>query len=486
MKLSVIQFILGTVAALSAGSDATASHRRLHQLSKRISSHHRHNHSRVENKALVKRGNCAFPTDDPTLVPVTPGSMNAGWAMSPDQECKPGRYCPFACKPGMVMAQWDPHSSYVFPASMNGGLYCDNSGIMKKPFPQKPNCVLGTGTVKAVNKCQSHLSWCQTVLPGNEAMLIPTVVSSEITVAVPDISYWASTAAHFYVNPPGVGEEGCVWGTSSKPLGNWSPYVTGANTDVSGNTFVKIGWNPVWLSSSLSSSRPSFAMKIECPNGGCVGLPCEIDTTGPVGKVISNQAAVGAGGGSFCVVTATQGNTAHVITYDTYGGKPDPKPDHDKSSSAPPPPPPPPPPSPPPPHTTTSTQQPTTSHAPPPASSTTLHTFTTSSTPLPTTTSSAVSTTLSQPSSTSPSSASSSSSSDTRGPARAPGVFLENGTAPAETTTSAPWSTTTAAVSTPLGAPASQTTAKKGEAGRQQGSAVVGLVVAFVVAAYLL
>ncbi|KAG6189100.1 hypothetical protein E4U36_005696 [Claviceps purpurea] len=477
MKLSIIHFFLGTVAALSAGSDATASHRRLHQLSKRISSHHSHSHSRAENNALVKRGNCAFPTDDPDLVPVTPESKNAGWAMSPDQECKPGGYCPFACKPGMVMAQWDPHSSYVYPVSMNGGLYCDNSGIMKKPFPSKPNCVLGTGAVKAVNKCQSNLSWCQTVLPGNEAMLIPTVVSSEITVAVPDISYWGSTAAHFYVNPPGIGEEGCVWGTPSKPHGNWSPYVTGANTDISGNTFVKIGWNPVWLSSSLSSSRPNFAMRIECPNGGCVGLPCEIDTSGPVGRVISNQAAVGAGGGSFCVVTATKGHTARVVTYDTSGGKSDPKSDDDKSSSAPPPPPPQ--------HTTTSTQQPTTSHAPPSASSTTLHTSTTSSTPLPTTTSSDASTTLSQPLSTSLSSASSSSSSDTRGPARAPGLFHEKGTAPADTTTAAPSSTTTMAVSTTPSAPASQTTAKKGEAGRQQGSAVVGLVVAFVVAAYL-
>ncbi|KAG6069678.1 hypothetical protein E4U16_007518 [Claviceps sp. LM84 group G4] len=473
MKLSVIKFFLGTVAALSAGSDATASHRRLHQLSNRISSHHSHGHSRVENNALVKRGNCAFPTDDPDLVPVTPGSKNAGWAMSPDQECKPGGYCPFACKPGMVMAQWDPHSSYVYPVSMNGGLYCDNSGIMKKPFPQKPNCVLGTGAVKAVNRCQSPLSWCQTVLPGNEAMLIPTVVSSEITVAVPDISYWASTAAHFYVNPPGICEEGCVWGSPSKPHGNWSPYVTGANTDISGNTFVKIGWNPVWLSSSLSSSRPSFAMKIECPNGGCVGLPCEIDTSGPVGKVISNQPGVGAGGAPFCVVTATKGHTANVVTYDISGSKPDPKSDDDNSSSAPPPPPL---------HTTTSTQQPTTSHASPPASSTTLHTSTMSSTPLP---SSAVSTTLSQPLSTSLSSASSSSSSGTRGPARAPGVFHEKGTALAEITTSAPSSTTTMAVSIAPSAPASQTTAKKGEAVRQQGSAVVGLVVAFVVAAYL-
>jgi hypothetical protein len=39
------------------------------------------------------------------------------------------------------------------------------------------------------------MSWCQTVLPGNEAMLIPTLVESVSTIAVPDTSYWGKTAA---------------------------------------------------------------------------------------------------------------------------------------------------------------------------------------------------------------------------------------------------------------------------------------------------
>lgn len=63
-------------------------------------------------------GQCAFPYDA-GLVPVTPGSSNAGWAMSPDQPCKPGGYCPYACPPGEVMAQWDPKAtSYTYPQSM--------------------------------------------------------------------------------------------------------------------------------------------------------------------------------------------------------------------------------------------------------------------------------------------------------------------------------------------------------------------------------
>lgn len=71
------------------------------------------------SELIEKRGGqCAFPYDA-GLVPVTPGSQNAGWAMSPDQPCKPGNYCPYACPPGQVMAQWDPSAtSYSYPKSM--------------------------------------------------------------------------------------------------------------------------------------------------------------------------------------------------------------------------------------------------------------------------------------------------------------------------------------------------------------------------------
>lgn len=39
------------------------------------------------------------------------------------------------------------------------------------------------------------MSWCQTILPGNENMVIPTMVEIEATIAVPDINYWQETAA---------------------------------------------------------------------------------------------------------------------------------------------------------------------------------------------------------------------------------------------------------------------------------------------------
>ena len=72
-----------------------------------------------ETAAPEKRGGqCAFPYSD-GIVPVTPGSQNAGWAMSPNQPCIPGGYCPYACPPGEVMMQWDPSATtYSYPESM--------------------------------------------------------------------------------------------------------------------------------------------------------------------------------------------------------------------------------------------------------------------------------------------------------------------------------------------------------------------------------
>lgn len=92
--------------------------------------HRRHRESRAKRinetgqkedvVEVVKRGQCAFP-DGAGLVPVTPGAANAGWAMSPDQPCQPGSYCPYACPPGQVSQQWDPKAtSYSYPQSMVG------------------------------------------------------------------------------------------------------------------------------------------------------------------------------------------------------------------------------------------------------------------------------------------------------------------------------------------------------------------------------
>lgn len=274
---------------------------------------------------LVKRGECQFPTDK-GLVSVTPDAQNAGWAMSPDQPCKPGMYCPYACPPGQLMAQWDPKAtSYSYPGSMNGGLYCNDDGEIEIPFPDKPMCYDGTGTYKVKNLSGASVAICQTVLPGNEAMLIPTVVGSSATLAVPDTSYWCKTAAHYYINPPGVSAaDGCIWGSKEKPHGNWTPYVAGANELDNGETFVKIGWNPIYIEPDVPfrTERPDYGIRIEC-DGDCGGLPCAIDPAIHDVNEVSQMNGAGAGGANFCVVSVAKGSTANLVIFKVGGGSGD-------------------------------------------------------------------------------------------------------------------------------------------------------------------
>lgn len=130
------------------------------------------------------------------------------------------------------------------------------------------------------------------------------------------MSYWCSTAAHYYINPPGIStDEACVWGTSANPYGNWSPYVAGGNTDENGNTFIKLGWNPIYLEEAtpFRNVMPSWGVSIECDGGGCNGLPCAIDPSQNGVNEMVGSATNGAGGGAFCVVTVPEGVNANFV-----------------------------------------------------------------------------------------------------------------------------------------------------------------------------
>ncbi len=130
MKLLDIQGAIGTaILLLSLPCDALHQHtsRNLELLGKRhghwrlherATSRTEEGNDTVEGDELKKRGSCSFPSNA-GLVAVTPGSSNAGWAMSPDQPCLAGSYCPYACPPGKVMQQWSPDAtSYTYPESM--------------------------------------------------------------------------------------------------------------------------------------------------------------------------------------------------------------------------------------------------------------------------------------------------------------------------------------------------------------------------------
>lgn len=102
-------------------------------------------------------GQCQFPYGA-GLVPVAPGGMNAGWAMSPDEPCKPGNYCPYACPPGQVMAQWDPSAtSYSYPKSMVSSC---SSGYECADISRTVGCSVTT-TVKSRSLSPINPTVCQ-------------------------------------------------------------------------------------------------------------------------------------------------------------------------------------------------------------------------------------------------------------------------------------------------------------------------------------
>ncbi|SCU98366.1 LAFA_0G17414g1_1 [Lachancea sp. 'fantastica'] len=313
------------ISLLAGGAVAADSYNNLHN----------HEHAKLMGKEvqgkqvshLFRRdGTCSFPNHD-GMVAVQSDSKNAGWAMSWDQACSYGSWCPYACSPGQLAGQWDPEvTSYTYPGSQYGGLYCDENGNLQKPISQNDYCYDGKGTVKAKNNAGSDVPFCQTVLPGNEEMLIPTLVDSgsEETLAVPGTEYWAKTAAHYYINAPGTSvADGCKWGSLDNPRGNWAPYVAGANMDDSQNTYVKIGWNPIYLEDScpFKNTKPSFGVKITCDDESqCVGLPCSIDPSQQNVNEVSGQGSAGAGGAQFCVVTARNGAKVNIEVFETSSG----------------------------------------------------------------------------------------------------------------------------------------------------------------------
>jgi hypothetical protein len=155
-------------------------------------------------------------------------------------------------------------------------------------------------------------------------MIIPNLVNGEgqLTLAVPNPSYWCSTAAEYYINIPGYGTDvACVWGDSSTPVGNWAPYVAGANQASDGSTYVMVGINPIYCceNNAFKGADPGFAIRIDCPSGNCNGMPCECNPS-TMGVNKCTGGSVGAGGAEFCIVTVPDGESANLVIFPTTNG----------------------------------------------------------------------------------------------------------------------------------------------------------------------
>ena len=155
-------------------------------------------------------------------------------------------------------------------------------------------------------------------------MIIPNLVggNGKLTLAVPDPTYWCSTAAEYYINIPGYSADtACVWSDGSGPFGNWAPFVAGANQVSDGSTFVMVGINPIYCcqANSFPVNDPGFAIRIDCPGGNCNGMPCECNPS-TMGPNKCTGGSVGAGGAEFCIVTVPSGGTANIVIFPTSNG----------------------------------------------------------------------------------------------------------------------------------------------------------------------
>ncbi|KAI5816806.1 hypothetical protein BZA77DRAFT_246506 [Pyronema omphalodes] len=278
----------------------------------------------MEKRLVHSHIECPFPWDSPEIVPVTPQYLNKGWANSYDRPCTAGLWCQYACKPGTLMHQWNPEAvAYAHPWKEQGGLYCGEDGVARKPFPNRNLCYEATRKLPAVNTLGGDVYMCQTVLPGDEAMRIPNLINRGTTalLAVPGPEFWPETkpgGAHYYINSPGVSvDDACVWGNNTFGAGNWAPYSFGTNHD-NGEMFVSLNWNPVWFetASHMRKDRPEFGVRIECEGPNCHNAPCFIDPRiHSVNQVSYGQGFVGAGDANACVVTAGRDSQIRIVLF---------------------------------------------------------------------------------------------------------------------------------------------------------------------------
>lgn len=139
-----------------------------------------------------------------------------------------------------------------------------------------------------------------TCIQGTESETLPTCVEPGQTVQVanPDgDTYFTwegkTTSAQYYVNPYGYAQEdACIWGTSSKQLGNWAPMILGVGYK-EGSTYASIFPNE-----STTAAKLNYSVAYEGASSTCAYDPSTKQYTG---------------GQSGCTVNIASGSSATLV-----------------------------------------------------------------------------------------------------------------------------------------------------------------------------
>lgn len=204
---------------------------------------------------------CKLPNQDHVVC--LPGSrrgstMSRGWALDPkSQACKPGVHCLYACEPGYYWTQFNQQETSNFDsanAQQKGncdgswdygtsthGVYCKPDGTLQ--MPSEPLCKMGETFVYAENRLDKHVFLCQTVFPGHEIFLIPTLVKPGETVMITTqpMAFWHGPTfqkpphGDIYVSFAGADiMEACTWDEFSPSGAALLPYEIGSGVEDTG------------------------------------------------------------------------------------------------------------------------------------------------------------------------------------------------------------------------------------------------------------
>eukprot|EP00210_Caulerpa_lentillifera_P000201 g196.t1 len=233
---------------------------------------------------------CPLPDRDNTVC--LPGSRRGstiarGWALDPkSQACKPGVHCLYACAPGFYWTTYNQRETSNFDhANAHQRGHCDGTwnygtsthGVLCKEdgtlaMPNKPLCAMGETYVYAENKLDTHVFICQTVFPGHEIFLIPTLVrpGESVMITTQPVDFWHGpsyskpTHGDFYVSFAGADiMEACTWDEFSPSGAALLPYELGSGVEDNGVVY-STHYFYQQPNSEVPKTHVGYQMDLEC------------------------------------------------------------------------------------------------------------------------------------------------------------------------------------------------------------------------------
>lgn len=184
--------------------------------------------------------------------------------------CSEGSFCSYACPAGYQKSQW-PSTQGATGQSV-GGIQCSNGKLhLTNKAMSSKLCMAGATEIPVMikNTMTSNSAVCRTDYPGTEGETIPldATPGSTQNLTCPDANNYynwqgGKTSAQYYVNPAGVSvADGCQWGSSANPWGNFAPLNLGVGYS-GGNA-----WLSMFQNLPTTNQKLDFTIELVGDNG---------------------------------------------------------------------------------------------------------------------------------------------------------------------------------------------------------------------------